>query len=408
MNLRPRLLFVSPIVPATTGNGLAMRAGALLEALAADFEVYLLIIPLAGKADVTCDVLRPLCAEVCALHLPHPFLSMLLGRIRSSAVPREWLIATPAAVQAGFACYRDVAFAHIHIFRLYCQPFAQPYIDHPANRQARVHLDLDDVESATRDRLAAFLPSTAGHTRMEREARYCEKEERKHLPFYDRVYVCSEKDRDALMRERGLRNVAVVPNSVRMPDQRLGRTGDGPFSFLFIGNLHYFPNRDGLRYFTDEILPILRRLAPAPFHLRIVGAGPMWERRRYRRIPEYQFCGSLPEVRTAYAATDASLVPLRCGGGTRIKILESFAFGRPVVSTLAGAEGLGAESGRELLVATSSESFARHCANLMLDAKLGQTLSANASQWVCAHGSQVHLDHVLRTQTRAAPTDTVP
>lgn len=99
----------------------------------------------------------------------------------------------------------------------------------------------------------------------------------------------------------------------------------------------------------------------------------------------------MDDLTPVYAATDAAIVPLRAGGGTRIKILEAFAHGVPVVSTPAGAEGLDIADGRELLLGADAETFVGACVRLAQDSSLGARLSTVARAFVAAHHTSAAL-----------------
>lgn len=335
---RPDLLYVTPVRPARTGNGLAMRAGSVLEALARHYRVHLHIVPLYPPVDALAPELAALCEEVVEAPTPLAFP----GR----------------------------RFDVVHVLRLSALPFART-----AEAGAR-HVDLDDVEPRTYRRLAALhrLDGDGEQAEaMEREAARYEPLEEEALESWDRVYVCSELDREALAG-RARAEVRVLPNVVALPPARAPRPGDGPFTFLFVGNLGYFPNQDGVRWFCADVLPHLRAAASAPFRVALVGGG--WD--APPAAPELEVAGAVPDVGRWYGDADAAVVPLRAGGGTRIKILEAFAHGLPVVTTPLGAEGLAVEDGTHLLVAADAEAFARRCVELMESPALADGLRDRA------------------------------
>ena len=147
-----------------------------------------------------------------------------------------------------------------------------------------------------------------------------------------------------------------------------------------VGLLTYEPNRDGAAFFAAQILPRVRRLsAGARFH--VVGrydsdaAVDPW-----RDLPGVKVLGEVADVAAELRAADIAVVPIRFGGGTRIKILEAFAHRIPVVSTSVGCEGLDVVDGEHLLVADDPETFASACIRLYEDADLRARLVAAAAQ----------------------------
>jgi polysaccharide biosynthesis protein PslH len=387
---KPALLFLSPIMPALTGNGLAMRAGATLEALAASYDVHLLVIPLAGPAEPPGLVVRRWCARV-LVHPPGRHVDPLFRLIAGVRDPRERLnallayprpslcrFATSAAVREVAALASGPGYRAVHVLRLYLAPFAEPYLAARAPDRPGCRLDLDDHEAITHRRLAGLLRENGeedGARVEEWEASRYEALGAALLPRFDRVYVAAAGDRDLVAGEHPGVDVRILANVVRPPRPLAPPPAAEPFTFLFVGNFGYYPNDDAARYFCARILPLLRAVAPGPFLVRFAGASPSGAVLALAAEPEVTVTGPVADVTPWYESAHAVIVPVRTGGGTRIKILEAFAHRRPVVSTPAGAEGLDVTSGRHLLVGASPEDFAGHCARLMRDPALGRALA---------------------------------
>src|SRR5262249_38828129 len=132
----------------------------------------------------------------------------------------------------------------------------------------------------------------------------------------------------------------VIPNAVRIPPSTSATRRGGPFTLLFVGTLGYYPNEDAAIFFCSEILPRLGASASRPVRLLIVGSNPSLRVRALAQDGKVAITGPLPDLSRCYAAADAVVVPLRAGGGTRIKVLEAFGHRRPVVSTTVGAQGI--------------------------------------------------------------------
>jgi glycosyltransferase involved in cell wall biosynthesis len=126
------------------------------------------------------------------------------------------------------------------------------------------------------------------------------------------------------------------------------------------------------------VLPMIRRVAPRPFTVSIVGAGIAAGLDRLGDIHEIRLRGAVPDVAPWYRASHAAIVPLRAGGGTRIKIIEAFSYRRPVVSTSVGSEGLAVRNDEHLLIADTPFDFARACARLMAEPDLSTRLVESA------------------------------
>ncbi len=370
-------------MPAETGNGLAMRAAMVLRLLARRYDVSLLVVPLyASPAPMNPAALGALCRDVVVEPLWErgPLARPPPGRIMSIVSNLSTGGAGPGPHSPGTGRWPAVPerFDVAHIFRLAALPFARPWLDADDAGVER-QLDLDDVESATRRRIAALYRengNAAAADAEELEATRSEMIEDEILTTFDRVYVCSESDRRALLG-RASAQVCVLPNALSVP-QPMAPMGSGLFTFLFVGTLGYYPNADGLRFFCNEVVPLLRRIAPGEFRVAIVGGGAGEAIRQLVSIDEVQLVGAAPDIRPWYQQAHAVVVPIRAGGGTRIKVIEAFAYRCPVISTSVGVEGIEAGDGEHVLVGDTPAELAEQCARLMIDPTLGRRLADRA------------------------------
>jgi polysaccharide biosynthesis protein PslH len=150
-------------------------------------------------------------------------------------------------------------------------------------------------------------------------------------------------------------------------------------NLVFVGSMSYVPNVDAAEFFVRDVLPRIAREV-SEVTLTIVGARPAPAVRRLAADPRVQVTGLVDDVRPFYAAAAAAVVPLRIAGGVRMKILEAMALGSPLVSTSIGAEGLGLQDGRELLIADTPQQFADAVIRLLRDARLRDTLARQARE----------------------------
>ncbi|MFN3337616.1 MAG: glycosyltransferase, partial [Thermomicrobium sp.] len=137
-----------------------------------------------------------------------------------------------------------------------------------------------------------------------------------------------------------------------------------PDHVLFVGSFRYWPNVDGIRWFTEQVWPRIVRCRPAA-RLSLVGFDPPAEVRRLGKLPGVVVVGTVPDVRPWLARASVVVVPLRAGSGTRLKLLEALAVGKAVVSTRLGAEGVECEHGRHLLLADEPQEFAECVLSLL-------------------------------------------
>ena len=187
-----------------------------------------------------------------------------------------------------------------------------------------------------------------------------------------RTVVCSPLDANRAISS-GVKRVTVVPNGYELTDQPVGRIGVGsPPIVLFQGTLQYPPNADAARWLVGQIAPALRAQIPDA-RVRLVGLATP-DQMGLHRPPATTMVGSVPDMVTELRRADLVVVPLRYGSGTRVKIIEAFAHRIPVVSTTIGAEGLGVEDGRHLLVADTAQQLASACARLITEPALRRRL----------------------------------
>lgn len=430
-----RLLFISPVMPAEAGNGLAMRAGVFLEALAADHEVSLLIVPIAGPADpaVIPQFVARHAARVAVLPTEGRADThyRLISRLRDpaeravalAAYPRPLMcrVATREAVADAAARFAGVRFDAIHVFRLYMAPFAAPFLGGQAGDAGPASvLDLDDDEPRTRRRLAELYRRRGRVDAAAVEASEADKYERMErdwLPRFGCAAVCSEEDRARIIERLGPLPVRVVPNAVREPEQCATLSREGEFGILLVGSFGYAPNEDAALAFGEEIWPRVVAAASRPARAWIVGSRPSPAVRRLADGPGITVTGEVPHVGPYYARAHVAINPIRAGGGTRIKAIEAFAHGVPLVSTAMGAEGLGAADGRHLVIAESPEQFAQACLRLMREPALAARLAAQARALyraryavprvvadIRALGRAAHVDHAARIEYKRSDT----
>lgn len=193
--------------------------------------------------------------------------------------------------------------------------------------------------------------------------------------------VVSSLERDELRRVGvDVSRVAVVPNGVD-PADLLIEPAPSPDTLIYPGAPTYPANLDAVRYFLRDIWPLILEARPN-VHLRVTGDTSGMPLAQLPAADGVVFTGHVPDIRRLIADTQVSIAPIRIGGGTRLKILESMALGVPVVSTTKGAEGLDVTDGRDILLADSPRTFADQVLRLLEDAPLRARVSAEARRLV--------------------------
>ena len=228
------------------------------------------------------------------------------------------------------------------------------------------------------------------------EVRKLRKYEHHTMSAFNAAVCCSVEDAEHLNQLNPEIPVCVIGNGVDLDYFTPLEEVAGPPTLLYTGTMHYYPNIDAVQYFFQEIYPHLVRLVPE-VQILIVGHGPPAEVLQWQRLPGVKITGSVLDIRPYLAGCTATIVPLRLGGGTRLKIMESIAAGRPVVSTSVGAQGLGMRHGEHLLVADEPVEFARQSAQLLMDGDLRRRLVAQARPFVATHFSWESLGERFET-----------
>jgi polysaccharide biosynthesis protein PslH len=206
--------------------------------------------------------------------------------------------------------------------------------------------------------------------------------EHRYAERFDRCTTVSELDQQLLKKANPRLQIDVIPNGVDTQKfQLLPQVAETvPSSLIFVGNMGYPPCIDAVLYFCGEVLPLIRQLIDS-VEVRIVGCNPPPEVLKLNGNGVH-VTGRVEDVIPYYQQSAACVVPLRAGSGTRLKILEAMALGRPVVCTTVGCEGLDVVNGEHLLIGDTPERFAESTVRLLRDLSLSQSIRVNARKLV--------------------------
>jgi len=258
-----------------------------------------------------------------------------------------------------------------------------PYWEQVAPVSSRTVLDLHNIESVLHERCARTEggPGGLAHEMFCRSARELEAQ---WLPRYDCLLTTSEADAQLARAVSPRSPIVVYPNAIplvplpNVPEREM---------IIFSGNLEYHPNISAVRFFRNEIWPILRDRWPS-LVWRLAGKNPYGVRKSTSGDERIELTGPMENAIEELAAARVVVVPLLAGSGTRFKVIEAWAAGRAVVSTTIGAEGLPARHGKNLLIADGPRQFA-DAVSLLLTApdlraelsETGRTLFESELTW---------------------------
>jgi sugar transferase (PEP-CTERM/EpsH1 system associated) len=191
---------------------------------------------------------------------------------------------------------------------------------------------------------------------------------------FDAVVAVSTPDRDFIREHYEVSEVYEVPTGVDTEYFRPLEGNRRPCELVFTGSMDWMPNEDAILHFVDRILPLIAQSFPN-VRLTVAGRSPGPRLQSLSRSnPRVRITGCVEDIRPYIAQAAVCIVPLRIGGGTRLKIYEAMAMGKPVVSTSIGAEGLPLLDGKDLLIADDAEQFANAVIRLLRDPDTGAKL----------------------------------
>jgi len=204
--------------------------------------------------------------------------------------------------------------------------------------------------------------------------------EAKACPMFDCVVAVSREDREMIRHEYGVENVYDVPTGVDTSYfQPSGHVQSRPNHLVFTGSMDWLPNEDGIRFFTEQIMPRIKQKIPS-VTLTVVGRNPYPSLVELsKRDPSVTVTGRVEDVRPFMEEATVYVVPLRIGGGTRLKIYEAMAMEQAIVSTSVGAEGLPVVDGSEILLADNPDSFAAAVVTLLREPRLAAEIGKRAA-----------------------------
>lgn len=372
-----RLLIFLPYVPYPLMRGTYQRVYHLAEELAKHFETDLFC--LSSEPDDASHLARfeGFCRRVRFEPFQHgPWAPFLTDRIWHPlpVTVRHWWSEKVLAALREFTAGQDYAVVD------FCDLVLWPYVkavfpDHPALTMDRSRVDWLYQTEVLQTVKQSWFSQLKARENLSKIARL-EREVRRELAL---TVVCGPDDETFLTSKLGpSERVFVLPNGANTgffdATEWPARPTPQP-SALFCGALDYRPNTDGLDWYFSEIHQ--RVLARRPdFKVTLVGKNPTPEVSAYAKLPGVDFAGEVPDVRPFYQKAWLQIVPLRIGGGTRLKIAEGLAMANPVVSTTLGAQGLELDHDQHLLLADTPDEFAGAIIRYLEDADLRQRHAA--------------------------------
>jgi glycosyltransferase involved in cell wall biosynthesis len=374
-----KILFVTPFLPSPPRFGGQRRLDGLMRSLAANHELSVLSFNASDEfAELSLEATRSYCREVItfpdmefrdprqkrllqarSLLSRHSFEHLLLARRREFAARLQQL------VDSGAFDIVQVEFAQMAAFRF----------ERRRDRRYRTLLDEHNIEFDIVKRTAEAEGSAARRVYSSIDWRKLKREEQSAWRWFDGVTVTSERDAGLLAQLEPATRVSVIPNGVDVQQFSPAPPTTDPDSLLFFGALNYHPNNEAVRYFVADIFPLILAKRPST-KLWLVGPAP--ENITALRGPSIEVTGYVDAVEPYIDRASAVVVPLRLGGGTRLKIVEAMAKSKAIVSTRVGAEGIDIVHDQHALLADDPRAFADHVEQVLSDGALAKRLGQAA------------------------------
>ena len=403
-----KILFLAHRIPFPPNKGDKIRSFNILQYLAARHEVHL-----ACLIDDAAD-----------LQFVHPLESIARSVVFDRLNPR----AGKLLALAGMLGSRSITVSYFHSSRLQkqvdeiiasrridaifcsCSPMAE-YVFRSrhargALRAATRIMDLIDVDSLKWTQYAERSPAWKAWI-YRYEARRLAEYEARIAREYQRVLLVSEDEKQRFPGAAGISNLLAVSNGVDLDffsRAHAGAHAPATNALVFTGVMDYWPNVEGMQWFVESVLPLIRARVPE-VKLFIVGNRPVPEVRRLGDVPGVTVTGFVEDVRDYLGPAALCIVPLRIARGVQNKVLEAMAMGKAVVSTPQALEGLRAEPGRDILVAENAEAFAAAVLRLLQAPDETARMGRNARACVETHYSWAEN---LRPLDDLLPAATVP
>jgi glycosyltransferase involved in cell wall biosynthesis len=375
-----RAALFTPYLPYPTNTGGKTRSYFLAQALAVLLEVDLYTVFYGeGPSPAEVDAVRQFCRRVVLFRLDK--LWRTRDRIQRALAPLPRSVGyfyTADSLQQTKRHLATGGYDLVVADEICMTPYAELAPDLPriALRQKVDYLHYREMAQARPWSLDKVLDSL--------EATKLRRYERAKMPLYQAFVACTDHDARVIAHDAPNAASLVIPNGADLSSfVPAGRPKAQDPTLLYVGAMHYYPNADAVSYFFETMYERIRQAVPG-LRVQIVGHAPPPEIQRLARFPGVEVTGSVADVRPYYEEATVFIVPLRLGGGTRLKIIEAMAMGLPAVSTAVGAEGLSVQPGTDILIADDPASFIESVLRLLADAELRERI-AQSGQRLALH-----------------------
>jgi polysaccharide biosynthesis protein PslH len=384
------ILFLTQILPYPPASGPKVKTWHVLRYLSECGHKITLVSFIRPEEIPYIDDVKKVCAAVHTVPVHRSRVSDVYYLLRSQLTGRPFLVERDDLSEMRSLVKRIVASETvdvIHADQLTMTQFAFPLPGPDEKKPATVfdaHNAVWTITARMKQNAAFYMKLPLGL-----ETGRIKKYEGMIVKNFSATLAVTEPDRlallDALQQTAGNRIVpiSVIPIAVDTRQITPVQRNEGSLNILTMGTLYYPPNADGIRWFIQQVFPLVRQKLPG-VSLTIIGKNPPKDFLKLAADRESGITttGFVPELDPYFAKSVITIVPVRAGGGMRVRILEAFARAAPVVTTTVGLEGIDACHGQDVLVADRPEDFARSVVDLIQNPELQQSLSVNGRRLV--------------------------
>jgi len=370
-----RVLLLTQVLPYPPDSGPKVKTYYVLKYLARQHQVTLASFVRDSDKPESIRHLESLCERVVTVPISRSPLRDLRFLGQSLLTGQPWMMLRDerpemrqALAQLGATTHFDV----VHADQLNMGQYALPF------RDSRKVLDLHNALWVLYKRLSETLPLTKPMKYiLTRDWRLLKRYEGELCRQFDAVTAVTEEDRRWLVEAGAQEEMPVIPIAIDTDEQaQIKRAPNGPH-IVHIGTMYWPPNIDGINWFLDEIYPRIQRQVPN-VRCTLIGARPPASIvERAQNDPSLTVTGYVEDPLPYLADSSMMVVPLRAGGGMRVKILNALSQGIPMVSTTVGCEGIAAQHDHDILIADDPQGFADGSARLLTDTALNERITQN-------------------------------
>lgn len=384
------ILFLTQILPYPPNSGPKVKTWHVLKYLSQSGHKITLASFVRPEELPYLEDVEQVCASVYAIPMRRSRISDIGYLLRSQVTGRPFLVERDDIIEMRSLVDRLVAFGDvdvIHADQLTMTQFALPFAKRPNGKPVLV-FDAHNAVWTITERMKQNSPFYLQLPLM-LETKRIKQYEGKIIRDFDATLAVTELDRQALMsaiHKSGPMTtvpITVIPIAIDTHQIRPVTRRAGSLNLLTMGTLYYPPNADGIRWFIGKVFPLIRSKVTG-VTLTIIGKNPPKDFIKLAgdKNSGIVVTGFVPELDPYFAESGLAVIPVRAGGGMRVRILEAFARAIPVVTTTMGLEGINAQPGKDVLVADSPGDFADAVVRLLNSQALQDQLSTNGRRLV--------------------------